>query len=149
MKNGIESGTVPADWPFAAQITEAANATNFSAILVAAIQHNETDGMADAATVISGDGGHGVMQLTATFPPDWSDPYANILYAIDNYLEPAETYWAPIAQGDDLVRCIAAEFNAGRGGAIRGHEEGDVGKYTTDHYSDRALATYTSLKGAA
>lgn len=145
MRNGIESGVVPTDWPFADQINASAAVTNFSAILVAAIQHNETNGLADAATNISIDGGHGVMQLTAEYPPNWADPYGNILYAIDNFLGPAESYWAPIVQGDDLVRCIAAEYNAGRGAAIKGHEEGDVDAYTTAHYAQRALDTYKSL----
>ena len=145
MRNGIESGVVPADRPFAKEINEAASVSDFSAFLTSAIQHNETNAMRDAATIVSYDGGHGVMQLTATFPPNWDDPYANILYAIDNYLEPAETYWAKEVQGDDLVRCIAAEYNAGRGAAIRGHEEGNVDKYTTDGYASRALATYLTL----
>lgn len=147
MRNGIESGTVPADWPFAKEITEAANAADFSAILVAAIQHNETGDMSelDAETAVSEDGGHGVMQLTAEYPVDWANPYANILYAIDNYLAPAETYWAPIVQGDDLVRCIAAEYNAGRGAAIKGHDEGNVDAYTTNNYAERALAAYQKL----
>lgn len=144
-RNGIESGTVPATWPFAREINAAAEATNFSAILVAAIQQNETNGMADAATVISGDGGRGVMQLTAEYPPNWAEPYANILYAIDNFLEPAEAYWSATCQGDDLVRCIAAEYNGGRGNAIRGHEEGDVDAYSTNNYGDRALAGYHLL----
>lgn len=146
MRNGITSGVV-ANVPFASLINAVSETADFSAFVISAIQHNETDGMADAVTVISPDGGHGVMQLTSQVPPNWDDPYANILYAVDNYLEPAETYWAPIVQGDDLVRCIAAEYNAGRGGAIKGHEEGDVDLYTTDHYAARCLATYLSLKG--
>ena len=147
MRNGITSGVV-ANVPIASLINAVSETADFSAFVISAIQHNETDGMADAATVISPDGGHGVMQLTFQVPPNWDDPYANILYAVDNYLEPAETYWAPILQGDDLVRAIASEYNAGRAAAIRGHEEGDIGKYSTDHYDQRALATYLSLKGA-
>jgi soluble lytic murein transglycosylase-like protein len=149
MRNGIQSGVVPADWPFAKEIPAAADARGFSAILIAAIQHNETDDMPDAATIVSADGGRGVMQLTATFPPNWKDPSVNIQYAIDFFLKPAEEFWADSEQGVDLVRCIAAEYNAGRGNAIRGHDEGDVDLYTTNNYAARALETYQKLAAEA
>lgn len=99
----------------------------------------------NAATVLSDDGGHGLFQLTYSFPDEWDDPYRNALYAIVTFLEPAETYWAQVEQGDNLVRCIAAEYNAGRDLALKGHDEGDVDKYTTDNYAAAVLGFYHSI----
>jgi hypothetical protein len=146
MRNGISFGTLPTGLPFGEQITSAcALSPSFSALLAYAIKWNETSNMDDAASVISGDGGHGLFQLTASYPIDWTDPFRNAVYAIDEFLLPAETYWATEFQGDDLVRAIAAEFNAGRGQAIAGHEKGNLDLYTTNDYAARALATYTKL----
>jgi hypothetical protein len=131
--------------PFAQQINAACLTENWFPYVTYAIKWNETAALPDAATVISADGGHGVMQLTSSFPANWADPYQNVLYAIGHFLAPAETFWKTFEQGNDLIRCIAAEYNAGRAQAIEGHEEGDVDKYTTDGYAGRALATYLKL----
>ena len=104
-----------------------------------------TNGLADAATVISDDGGHGLLQLTSSYPANWADPYANVLYAIDNFLRSAETYWSAELQGNNLIRAIAAEYNAGRSQAIAGHEAGNVDLYTTNSYGQRALDMYLRL----
>jgi hypothetical protein len=87
------------------------------------------------------------MQLTSSYPANWADPQTNIDYAVENYILPAWAYWRATYgyQGDDLVRCIAAEYNAGRGGAEQGHAEGDVDLYTTNHYADRCLMEYKAL----
>lgn len=145
MRHGIVATPLDLSMPFAQQINSACVTTDFFPYLVAAIQHNETANLPDAATVISDDGGHGVMQLTSSYPAGWVEPYVNILYAIDEFLRPAETYWSMDFQGDDLVRAIAAEYNAGRTAVINGHAEGDLGKYTTNNYDQRALATYRKL----
>jgi hypothetical protein len=145
MRNGIVATPLDLSMPFAQQINAACSDADWFPYVVAACQKNETGSRADAATVISGDGGHGVMQLTASYPDNWADPTANIAYAIKVYLEPAEAYWKTQFQGEDLVKAIAAEYNAGRGNVIKGHAEGDLDKYTTNGYGARALATYEKL----
>jgi hypothetical protein len=145
VRNGIVGTPLDLAARFAQPINAACAAANWFPYVVAAIQHNETNGLANAATVISDDGGHGVMQLTSSYPPNWAEPYANVLYAIDNFLQSAETYWARELQGNDLIRAIAAEYNAGRSQAIAGHEAGNVDLYTTNDYGQRALGTYLKL----
>jgi hypothetical protein len=106
----------------------------------------------DAATVVSGDGGRGLCQLTSSFPDDWTNPAVNATYALDAFLLGAVQYWNVHVglTGTDLLRAIAAEFNAGRSGAEQGHVEGDVGNHTTHDangvsYPDNVLAHYTKL----
>lgn len=145
MRNGISAKPVDESLPYAEEINTACQVGGFSPLVAYAVKWNETADLPNAATVVSADDGHGLFQLTASWPSGWRDPYTNALYAVDNFLVPAETYWAPIVQGEDLVRCIAAEFNAGRSNAIAGHQNGDVDKYTTNDYGRRALATYHKL----
>ena len=145
MRNGIFGTSLDLSIRFAREITAACAATDWFPYVVAAIQQNETSALPNAATIVSPDGGHGVMQLTATYPENWADPYANILYAIEHFLKPAEAYWCGHVQGEDLVRAIAAEYNAGRGNAILGHKAGNLDLYTTDHYAARALQAYLRL----
>jgi hypothetical protein len=152
MRDGLAAGPLPPTLLYAAPIEAACEIPpSFSPLVAYAIAQNETidgekNGSWDAATVVSADGGHGLFQLTSSYPSDWADPLANATYAVEHFLLPAETFWSNMGmQGNDLVRCIAAEFNAGRQGALDGHAEGDVGKYTTDHYDQRALANYQAL----
>lgn len=146
MRNGISGTSIPAGLPNADSVSAAcACGGDFYPCLAYAIKWNETADLADAATVISADGGHGLFQLTSSWPSDWEDPLANATYAVQHFLIPAEQYWVRDFQGEDLVRAIAAEFNAGRDAVIRGHAEGDLDKYTTDNYAARALANYTKL----
>jgi len=152
MRNGLAAGPLPAGLLYGPVIQAACEiAPTFSPEVAYAIAENETiigekNGKWDAATVVSADGGHGLFQLTSSYPSDWADPAKNAEYAVEHFLLPAETFWANMGmQGDDLVRCIAAEFNAGRGGALSGHSQGDVDKYTTNHYAARALANYQAL----
>ncbi len=100
-----------------------------------------------AATVVSDDGGHGLFQLTSSYPDDWIDPGANARYAVAHFLEPAYEFWTTYyhLEGDDLVRAIAAEFNAGRSAALAGHHAGNIDLYTTDHYAEAVLAIYSRL----
>ena len=145
MRNGISAAPLPDGLQYGDEISAACLNADFFPALAYAVKWNETAALPDAATIISADGGHGLMQLTAAFPEDWADPYANALYAIETFLRPAETYWAFIEQGEALVRCILAEYNAGRANAIRGHQQGNVDLCTTDNYAARGLATYHRL----
>jgi len=147
MRNGIHSGPLQASLPGAAIFNSVcAEQPTFSPLVAYAIKVNET-GDDLSPNVESGDGGKGWMQLTSSYPDNWDVPEANVRYAVREFLIPAETFWAAEGlEGDDLVRAIAAEYNAGRGGAEAGHEQGDIGKFTTDHYSDRCLQHYQLLE---
>lgn len=152
MRWGLAGGPIPQHLPYAAQIQSACEDRNFSPLLAYAIAWRETirgevDGNWTAATVVSGDGGHGLFQLTSSYPPDWADPSANATYALDRFLIPDATYWVTRTsiRGDDLVRCLAASFNAGLGGAWAGHEKGNVDLYTTDNYAADVLRQYQRL----
>lgn len=156
MKDGIISGIIPPQYPYAKPIQMAAVRTNCSAFLAYAIAEAETiegelAGMWNAATVVSFDYGYGLFQITSQpIPPNWSDPYTNARWAMENFILPAWSYWSRPAfgaAGESLVRCIAAEFNAGRGAALAGHEEHqDVGYYTTGRdYDKRVLKHYRDL----
>ncbi len=147
MRNGISAGPLPQiNLPFGTVVEKASDDADFSPLVVYAIKVNESGDGTDPA-VQSDDGGHGLMQLTASFPQNWADPYANVAYAIVNFLIPAENFWAGQGfSGDDLVRAIAAEYNAGRFQALAGHNAGDFDRYTTNAYAARALAHYTALR---
>lgn len=151
MRNGLAAGPLPQglNLPGAAIIEKACLVPpTASPFLVYAIKVNET-GSSLVPDVVSGDGGHGWMQLTSSYPdPGWADPYTNVLYAIQHFILPAEDFWAGKGyQGYDLVRCIAADYNEGEGAAWRDHMAGDVDWHTTNHYADRALAHYRALVG--
>jgi hypothetical protein len=145
VRNGIVATPLDLSMPFAQQINAACQVENWFPYVVSAIQHNETAALPDAATIISADGGHGLMQLTSSFPANWADPYENVRYAIGTFLAPAEAFWKTFEQGDALIRCIAAEYNAGRTATIDAHEKGDVDLATTNGYAARALASYHKL----
>jgi hypothetical protein len=145
MRWGIPGAPIPAALPFAQLFTSAAAEVNIPPCLPYAIKHNE-DPQNDP-TVVSGDGGHGLMQLTDTFPADWQDPMANVVYAVRVYIVPAITFWNATMQqtGDALLRCVFAEYNTGRTNALAGHALGDVDRYTTNTYAARALAAFHTL----
>jgi hypothetical protein len=156
-RNGIVATPLDLSLPIAKQINAACLTADFFPYVLFAIKKNESgnsiDGSmlqygADPVTGLLPDGtnaGRGLFQLTSSWPPHWEDPYVSALYAIDEFLEPAEMYWSNELQGNDLVRAIAAEYNAGRRQAIAGHEAGDIDRYTTNHYAARALTTYLAL----
>ena len=100
-----------------------------------------------AATVISGDGGHGLCQLTSSFPENWDDPIANVDFAIEHFIEPALNYWHGLQQysGDLLVLLVAATFNEGLRAAEKYHASGDVDAGTTDEYGHAVLGFYQKL----
>ena len=151
MPGGISGGPLAADLLYAAAVTSGSGSI-FSPLLAYAVAFRETirgelAGLWNAASVISGDGGYGLMQLTSSHPSDWIDPSANVRYAIATFLYPAYDFWWGEMKfvGSDLVRGIAAEYNAGRGQALAGHAAGDLDTYTTDGYAADVLAQYTRL----
>jgi len=171
MRNGITGQPIPAhlNLVFAYEIeTGCTVPPTFSPILAYAIKVCETDQTdpadviekgADLTTMLMPNGspaGRGLFQLSSSWPANWKDPMMSTMYAIAHFLYPAEMFWSSSygMQGDNLVRCIAAEYNAGRSGALSGHARGDVGTFTTrqdgKNYSDECLSYYHNLeKGLA
>lgn len=167
MRNGISGASVPLDLIYAGDINTATLKVSFFPLVAYAIALVETiegelAGEWEAATVISSDGGHGLCQPTPAtwWTPemnfdwraiDWRKPCANAEFSIKWFMVPAEQFWAVHygMQGDSLIRCLCAEYNAGRTCAIEGHNDGDVGRYTTHErgvsYSDHVLKNYHAL----
>jgi hypothetical protein len=149
MTNGISAAPLPTGFPYKA-IIEQVCGTTFFPCLVGAIKMNET-GLGQGPTtenVISFDGGHGIMQLTSAWPDDWQDPQANIRFAVEQFMTGSYAVWtsSPYSlSGGDLVRAIAASYNAGYEQALAGHKAGDFDRYTTNQYAARALAHYQQL----
>lgn len=152
MLYGLSGTPIPQGLPYADPLSQAAGHENFSPPLLYAIGAIETilgestGYIKNAASAVSGDGGHGIFQLTSSWPPNYADPYTNALYAIRVFLLPALHHWNEAGfSGDNLVRLVAATFNEGLGAAIARHDAGDVDAGTTDHYAARALACYHVL----
>ena len=147
MRDGISGVPLPDGFPYKDIIDTVGVANNVSPCLIGAIKVNES-GLADPPDVQSADGGHGLMQLTSSWPSDWADPQANFTYAVAHFITPAWQYWADQGLvGENLVRAIAATYNAGLGNAIAGHRNGNVDELTTNNYGARALANYQALIG--
>jgi len=145
MKNGIVGEPLPNGLAYGVEIEAACDAHDFSPMLAYAIKMNET-AATDPPTIVSGDGGHGIFQLTSSYPPNWADPAANAAYAVAHFLAPAYNYWAARGyNGDDLIKLVAATYNAGLGATITAHDAGDVDAATTDDYGARAVANYHTL----
>ena len=69
MRDGIAGTALPADFPYKQIIEQLCFENNVSPCLVGAIKMNET-GLGQGPETendISGDGGHGIMQLTSSF----------------------------------------------------------------------------------
>ena len=149
MRDGIAGTALPVQFPYKAIIEQVAFNNKVSPVLVAAIKMNET-GLGhgpETENDVSFDGGRGIMQLTSSWQDPWEDPFTNIDYAVEHFIVPAWTYWASQGlQGDDLVRAIAATYNAGLGNAIAGHRNGNVDEFTTNNYGARALVNYRNLR---
>lgn len=151
MIRGISGAPVASTYPYADLTNSICLTHNFPPPLAYAIFWQESiqgqvNGKWDAATVVSGDGGHGIGQLTSSYPDNWDVPFTNITYAIEHFLIPAMQDW-PSLEGEDLVRAVAATYNAGYGNAYQGHQQGDVDMYTTDHYAQRVLESYRIFSG--
>lgn len=157
MMYGMSGAPIAPDLPYAQEVTAGCSQNGlviFPPIVAYAIAWHESIGgqvnglWPSAATVVSGDGGHGLFQLTSYVPPNWADPLGNTQCAVHGWLAPDTLHWIsaiPGIGGDDLIRCVAASFNAGWGGAWQGHMQGDVGRYTTDRYPDAVLRIYHNL----
>lgn len=146
MINGISGNLLPTGFPYKA-IIENLCGSKVPPCLVGAIKLNETGTGSGPVTEqdISGDGGRGIMQLTSSYPKNWQDPTANISYAVSHFIIPAMNEWKDELQGDNLVRAIAATYNAGLGNAQAGHKIGDIDAYTTNRYGERCLQRYQAL----
>ena len=155
MLYGISGAPIPGGLPYASQIASACATRNFPPCLAYAIAWRETitiEGTSlcpNAATFIASDGGHGLCQLTASFPDDWMNPIANAGYAIDNFLVLALNYWHGLHgySGDTLMLLVAATYNEGLGAAEKYHASGDVDAGTTDEYGHGVLQKYRELAG--
>jgi soluble lytic murein transglycosylase-like protein len=140
-------------YPFAGESNGVAFEANFPPAWLYAHAWQESireDGAA-SATVISSDGGHGLMQLTSSYPDDWTDPRANLQYALSTFLYPAIDYWHGLYNysGSVLMLLVAATYNEGLGAAKKWHSQGDVDGGTTNEYGHRIVATYGALISGA
>lgn len=154
MRYGILAPNVPAAFPFAEAFNQVGQYAGVSPCLLAAHGYVETLEVLppeEARTYLSYDGGHGIMQLTSSFPTDWQTVVSNLVWAANQFIIPAlETWYHDYGYtGDTLVRCEAATFNAGLNAALRGHFQGNVGMYTTTSegitYDVRVLNAYKTL----
>ena len=144
--DGISGKPLPVGFPYKS-IIEQICGTTFFPCLVGAIKLNET-GLGQGPhteTNVSFDGGHGIMQLTSSYPSDWQTPHSNIAYAVEHFLKPDFNYWKSHLQAEPLIRAIAASYNAGLGNAQVGHNEGDLDKFTTQRYGERCYSKYFEL----
>ena len=152
MRWGVSGKPIPSGLPYEEQIKDACFVYSFPPCLAYAIASVETiggevAGSWNAATVISADGGHGLFQLTSYVPPGWDDPATNASCAVLDWLVPDATraFQELRLSGDNLVRAVAASFNAGWYGMMSGHRLNDVDRFTTNHYAARVLANYHKL----
>ena len=162
MRWGVSGAPVPSFVPFAAEITAACAAYpgGFPPCFLAAIKLNETEWSTDPAQLQDGanpttlclpDGsaaGVGPFQLTASYPANWRDPQASADYALRCFLAPAVQFFldrVPGIGGVALVKCAAAAYNAGEGGAWTGYEEGNVDLLDTNGYGARAVLNFETL----
>lgn len=148
----ISGKPIPTTLPYAAIIQSACQELHYPPCVAYAIAWRESisgevHGSWDARTVLSGDGGHGLFQLTSSFPEGWDDENVNVRYALSNFLVPSlHQFGGRGLAGDDLVRIVAAAFNAGATAAWEAHLAGDVDLATTGNdYASAILATYHKL----
>jgi hypothetical protein len=150
MQYGISGAALPGGLDYGAIVESVCEELDVAPLLVYAIKMNETS-PSDPPDIVSPDGGRGIMQLTSSYPLDWADPRSNVAWAVEVFIEPALAYWSswdsvggPFS-GNDLIRLVAASYNAGLLDAIAWHEAGDVDSGTTRRYGERALANYLQL----
>jgi hypothetical protein len=149
---------------YAADLNTAGILQNFPPLWIAAEAYVESIVLEIAGTIpsaaatksLNGDGGFGLCQLTeepegyvGDWPPTgWANAQTNAEFAIQYYLRPAADWWYRTYgyTGPTLVRCTAAEFNAGRTAAVKGHDAGNVDQETEGgDYAARVLAAFNSL----
>lgn len=156
MRWGIQGASLPTDkgLPYIDVVTAACAAVNFPPCFAYAVAWRETirgqvGGKWDAATVVSGDGGHGLFQLTSYVPPGWNDPLTNAEAALKYWLLPnTNSFYDHFnLSGDNLVKAAADAFNRGYGAVSRSLSNGqdpDVGSANGDYGSD-VLRQYKRL----
>lgn len=161
---GISGAPVPVSLRYAADIQKAADDEGFWPLFAYAVAFRESIGgelaglWPSAATVISGDNGHGICQPTpapwwtprmnaAWAAIDWQNPCENMRFGIKWFLSPAVDFWNGQEGfiGTSLIRLVAAEYNAGRPATMKAHEEGDVDRATTNGYAAAVLGIYENL----
>ena len=164
MRWSISGDPVPDHLPYADGINRAFMEANFSPMFGYAVATEESIrgqiiGLwPDAATVVSPDGGYGCFQCTPStsgfaLPENWQDPYVAAQFAIAHWFNTSSQGGFPFwvnepynLTGDDLIRCVAASYNAGRQGAIDGHSIGNVDLNTENgNYATRVLSNYHKL----
>ena len=153
MIDGISGAPIPTVLRYAQPIQQACEAyPTFPPCLAYAIAFRETIGgeiaglWVSAATVLSADEGHGLFQLTSSYPSDWTDVNANSRYALEHFLVPSLDFFAGRGlTGVSLIRCIAAGFNSGNETAWENHLRGNVDLGTTDNYAAAVLNNYQRL----
>lgn len=150
MKYGWYEAPVSNNLPLGPEINRAASDCQFPSPVIYAIAYRETLSSLSAelaAKCISGDGGHGLCQLTSSYPNDWYNPTVNATYAIKQFLVPAVNYWHGLHgyEGDTLLKLVAATYNEGLGAAQHYHEQGDVDAGTTNHYGQGVVDIYHNL----
>jgi hypothetical protein len=155
MLYGIAAMPVHSDLAYAQAINDAANEVNFSPPLAYAIANRESirgerNGKWIAAHVVSGDGGHGLFQLTSWFPAiGWDNPRINAHWAIVRWLQPSVSHYAAHHgyRGDILIDAVADAFNAGQGTICTLCDRGENPDHaTTDSdYGRDVLMCYRAL----
>lgn len=148
----ISGRPIPKTLPYAAAIQTPCLQLGYPPCLAYAIAWRESisgevHGSWNACTVLSSDGGHGLFQLTSSFPEGWDNEDVNIRYALNSFLIPALHQFARRGlSGDVLARVCAAAFNAGEEAAWEAHLAGDVDLATTGNdYAGAVLATFHRL----
>jgi hypothetical protein len=164
MRWDISGGPLPPGLPYADAITTAFEEANLSPMFGYAIAAEESiklevaGEIPSAASVIGGSGGYGLFQGTPAasgiaLPENWQDPLTNARYAVQYWFNDPDQggfpFWVapPYNElGTNLIRCVAASYNAGRQGAIDGHDRGNVDMNTYGgNYAARVLANYLRL----
>jgi hypothetical protein len=155
MRFAIVGEDVNTTLPYAQAINQAATELDFSPVAAYAVAWRETirgerSGLwKDAATVVSGDGGHGLFQLTSWYPSTWQQPYWNAHWAILRWLLPSMMHYEAVHRyaGEALLQACADAFNAGQGAVCSACERGEsLDSVTTGHdYGQDVVATYRRL----
>jgi hypothetical protein len=160
MKWGLSGAPVPANLPYAAAVNKAAFDTQASPCALYAIFWRETISSersgwlvqaygpgTTAANVISGDGGHGLGQLTDSFPPEWADPYTNACYAANKFYDPYLLKWLNRGYtGTTLLKLASDDYNAGDSAVEAAHESGSADAATTGgNYGTDVVTIYLNL----
>lgn len=156
MIHGIAGNPIPAHLKYAQAVQNACEAKNFPPCLAYAIFWRESiagevAGSWTACSVVSGDGGYGLGQLTYPFtqpwpPTNWEDPGVNASLALEHFMVPALEFFSSRGLvGYPLVACIAAGYNSGIDTAWENHLKGNVDVGTINGYAAAVLANYQRL----